>query len=233
VRRYAHIGTGNYNPSTARVYTDLGLLTADPELGADLGDLFNQLTGSSAGPATTFRRILVAPTTAVPALLQRIDREAELARSGRAGRIRIQVNGLEDPEIIEALYRASAAGVEIDLLVRGICLLRPGVPGLSGRIRVRSVLGRFLEHQRIFHFGNSGADEYLIGSADLRPRNLRRRVEVLVPVTGGDLTARLDGILSALLAEPSAWTLDRDGRYRRPPPAAGRAHVHARLFEVS
>jgi polyphosphate kinase len=234
VRRYSHVGTGNYNPTTAKVYTDLGLLTADPEIGADLGDLFNQLTGTSTAPIGEFRRILVSPAALVPALLRRIEREAELARAGQGGRIRIQVNGLEDPEMIGAFYRASEAGVEIDLVVRGLCLLRPGVPGLSERIRVTSVLGRFLEHQRIFHFGNGGGDEYLIGSADLRPRNLRRRVEVLVPVRSPALQARLGRLLTALLEEPAAWTLDGEGRYTRPalrdpvPP-----HVHARLLETS
>jgi polyphosphate kinase len=230
VRRYAHVGTGNYNASTARAYTDLGLLTADEGITADLMDLFNQLTGSSGPPAGRFRRLLVAPTGIVPALLERIAREIGHVESGAGGRIRMQVNGLEDPEIIEALYRASDAGVEIDLVVRGLCLLRPGVPGLSERIRVRSVLGRFLEHERIFHFGNGGADEYLIGSADLRPRNLRRRIEVLTPVRHPPLAHRLDRILEAMLAEPSAWTMDADGGYRAGAPANVAAHVHARLM---
>ncbi len=230
VRRYAHVGTGNYNAATARFYTDLGLLTASPDVGADLGSLFNQLLGSAGPPEGEFQRLLVSPGGMVPGLLARIEREIGHAAAGYPARIRIQVNGLEDPEIIDALYRASGAGVEVDLVVRGICLLRPGVPGLSERIRVRSVLGRFLEHQRIFHFGNRGADEYLIGSADLRPRNLRRRVEVLVPVSALPLTARLDGILSALLGEPAAWAMDGDGRYHREPPAPGQPHVHERLF---
>jgi polyphosphate kinase len=233
VRRYAHVATGNYNRVTARFYTDLGLLTADPDIAADLGDLFNQLTGSSGPPTGEFRRLLVSPVTTVPGLLRRIEREAEHARAGRDGRIRIQVNGIEDPEIVEALYRASQAGVAIDLLVRGICVVRPGVPGLSERIRVRSILGRFLEHQRIFHFGNAGQDEYLIGSADLRPRNLRRRVEVLAPVVRPELRARLDAVLSALLAEPAAWELVADGSYVRGAGEPGRAHVHARLFDPS
>ena len=231
VRRYAHIGTGNYHAGTARAYTDLGLFTADPDLTADVGDLFNQLMGSTQAPAATTRRLLVSPNGTVPGLLARIRREIEHQDAGRAGRIRIQVNGLEDPEIVAALYRASAAGVEIDLLIRGLCVLRPGVPGLSERIRVTSVLGRFLEHQRIYHFGNGGLDEYLIGSADLRPRNLRRRVEVLAPVERRDLKERLGLTLDKLLAEPTAWTLDSEGRYTRPAaPAAGR-HVHDLMME--
>ncbi len=231
VRRYAHIGTGNYNAGTARAYTDVGFFTADPELTADVGDLFNELTGSTQGPAGSMRRLLVSPAGTVPGLLARIHREVEHHAAGRPGRIRIQVNGIEDPEVITALYRASAAGVEIDLLVRGLCALRPGVRGLSDRIRVRSVLGRFLEHQRIYHFGNGGLDEYLVGSADLRPRNLRRRVEVLAPVERRDLKARLGRMLDDLLAEPSAWILDSEGRYARPPIVAGQRHVHDLMIE--
>ncbi len=231
VRRYVHFGTGNYNEGTARTYTDFGLFSADPELTADAGDLFNQLMGSTQAPTGTTRRLLVSPYGTVPGLLTRIGREIEHQDAGRAGRIRIQVNGLEDPELIAALYRASSAGVEIDLLVRGLCVLRPGVVGLSERIRVTSVLGRFLEHQRIYHFGNGGLDEYLIGSADLRPRNLRRRVEVLVPVERRDLKARLGQTLDQLLAEPTAWRLDSEGRYTRPPTGAGCRHVHDLMAE--
>ncbi len=231
VRRYAHIGTGNYNAGTARFYTDVGLFTADPEITADVGDLFNQLTGSTQAPVGPMRRLLVSPAGTVPGLLSRIQREIEHHEAGRPGRIRIQVNGIEDPEVISALYLASSAGVDIDLVVRGLCVLRPGVPGLSDRIRVRSVLGRFLEHQRIYHFGNGGLDEYLIGSADLRPRNLRRRVEVLAPVERRDLKARLSRMLDDLLAEPTGWILDSEGRYARPPVVAGRRHVHELLME--
>lgn len=230
VRRYAHIATGNYNAATARFYTDLGLFTADPDITADLVDLFNQLTGSTQAPSGQTRRLLVSPQGTLPGLIGRIDREIDHAKAGRPARIRIQVNGLEDPEVIGALYRASAAGVSVELVVRGLCALRPGVPGLSDRIRVRSVLGRFLEHQRIFHFGNGGVDEYLIGSADLRPRNLRRRVEVLTPVTRRDLKARLGGILDRLLTEEAAWDLDGDGRYRRERSAGSGPHVHERLL---
>jgi polyphosphate kinase len=226
LRRYVHIGTGNYNAVTARFYTDLGFFTSDPEITADAVDVFNQLTGSTQAPGGTFRRLLVSPATTLPELLKRIEREVRHVEAGRRGRIRAQVNGLEDPEMIAALYRASGAGVEIDLIVRGLCALRPGVAGLSERIRVKSILGPYLEHQRIFHFENGGSDDYLIGSADWRPRNLRRRVEVLTPVTRRDLKAGLGRILDLLWAEPAAWDLDQDGQYTRTVPVPGQRHVH-------
>lgn len=231
LRRYAHVGTGNYNESTARFYTDLGLLTADPEITADLTDFFNQLTGSSRAPGSSYRRLLVAPATMLPGFLERIEREIDHARAGRGGLIRAQVNGVEDPEIVAALYKAGAAGVDIRLVVRGLCILRPGVAGVSERIQVVSVLGRFLEHERIYHFGNGGEQEYLIGSADWRPRNLRRRVEVVIPVRAPTLVARLDALLSALLAEPSAWLLGPDGTYvRQGRPGPDHPHLHERLL---
>ncbi len=213
VRRYVHIGTGNYNAATAKLYTDLGLLSADPELAADLGDLFNELTGSARAPQAAYRRILVAPTYLLARFIELIEREAAHARAGRGGRIRVKLNGLADAEVIAALYRAAQAGVDIALIVRGICSLRPGVPGLSERIRVRSILGRFLEHARIFAFDNGGSPEYYIGSADWRPRNLRRRVEVVAPVRDPAACARLDSILTAELADPAAWELWPDGSY--------------------
>lgn len=215
VRRYAHIGTGNYNPATAALYTDLGLLTADEDLGADLNDLFNELSGSSRPPQSPYRRLLVAPAHLLPRFLELIDREAQHARDGRGGRMRVKINGLADTEIILALYRAAQAGVDIEICCRGLCRLRPGVPGLSERIRVVSVLGRFLEHARIFHFANGGAPEYYIGSADWRPRNLRRRVEVVTPILQADCRQRLDTILTTELADPTAWDLGPDGRYTR------------------
>ena len=215
IRRYAHVGTGNYNAGTARVYTDFGLLTADPAIGDDLGDLFNQLTGTSGPPGAALRHLLVAPEHLLPGLLGRIAREADLARGGRPARIRAKLNGVDDREIIEALYAASQAGVEIDLMVRGLCTLRPGVSGQSERIRVRALIGRFLEHGRIYHFRNDGDDEYLIGSADWRSRNLRRRVEVAVPIKDPSCRARLDAILTRELADPSAWELASDGTYRQ------------------
>jgi polyphosphate kinase len=215
LRRYVHVGTGNYNAATARVYTDLGLFSADAELGADVGDLFNQLTGSSRPPGGRFRRIEVAPESLLPWLLGAIDREIEHARAGRAARIRAKLNGLADTEVVQALYRASQAGVEIDLVVRGQCTLRPGVPGLSERIRVVSLLGRFLEHARIYQFRDGGADRCYIGSADWRPRNLRRRIEVVTPVTDAAARSRLDGLLEMELTDPTAWELASDGRYHR------------------
>jgi polyphosphate kinase len=214
-RRYGHIGSGNYNADTARLYTDLGLFTADDAITADLHALFNELTGSSRPPQAAFRRLLVAPTNMLDRFLALIGREAELARAGRGGRIRAKLNGLADATVIGALYRASQAGVDVDLVVRGICMLRPGIPGLSERIRVVSVLGRFLEHARIYHFANGGAPEYYIGSADWRPRNLRRRVEVITPVDDRAARARLDAILDHELADPAAWSLASDGSYTR------------------
>jgi polyphosphate kinase len=215
IRRYAHVGTGNYNAATARFYTDLGLLTADPAIADDLGDLFNQLTGSSRAPGAPLRRLLVAPEHLGRGLLERIAREAGHARAGRPARIRAKLNGLDDVEVIRALYAASSAGVEIDLLVRGLCALRPGVPGLSERIRVRGGIGRFLEHARIYHFGNAGDDEYFIASADWRSRNLRRRVEVAAPVLDPLCRRRLATVLEQELADPSAWELAPDGGYRQ------------------
>jgi polyphosphate kinase len=214
-RRYVHVGTGNYNGETARFYTDLGLLTSGEHVCADVNDLFNVLTGSSAPSDHLFRECLVAPHGLLPALIERIDREAAHARAGRVARIRMKVNGLSDRDVVTALYRAARAGVEIDLIVRGICTLCPGAPGAGGRIRVVSLLGRFLEHARIFSFENGGEREYFIGSADLRPRNLRRRVEVLAPVRDAELCARLDAILDRELADPLAWELSAEGTYTR------------------
>ncbi len=213
--RYAHVGSGNYNPDTAQVYTDLGLFTADTGIAEDVHALFNELTGSSRPPQAAFRRLLVAPTNMLDRFLALIAREADHARTRRSGHIRAKLNALTDATVIGALYRASQSGVDIDLVVRGPCMLRPGVPGLSERIRVVSVLGRFLEHARIYHFGNAGASEYYLGSADWRPRNLRRRVEVITPVDHPAAQARLDHILELQLTDPSAWALLSDGSYTR------------------
>ncbi len=207
IRRYAHVGTGNYNPSTARLYEDVGLLTADPDLGADLSDLFNLLTGYSR--QKNYRRLLVAP----PDLKQRL---IELIRSEAAegdGSIVLKMNSLGDAETIDALYEASRSGVDVDLLVRGICCLRPGVADLSDTIRVRSIVGRYLEHSRIFRFGSRDRGfQHFIGSADLMPRNLERRVEVTVPVLDPALCARLDEILQVGLEDDVlAWDLGSDG----------------------
>jgi polyphosphate kinase len=207
IRRYAHVGTGNYNPSTARLYEDVGLLTADPELGADLSDLFNLLTGYSR--QRSYRRLLVAPTDLKQRLVELIQAEA----AAGDGSIVLKMNSLVDAETIDALYEASRAGVGVELIVRGICGLRPGVPGLSDTVRVRSIVGRYLEHSRIFRFGSRERGfRHFIGSADLMPRNLERRVEVTVPVLDPILCARLDEILQAGLEDDVlAWDLGPDG----------------------
>ncbi len=217
VRRYAHIGSGNYNPDTALVYTDLGLFTANPEITADVHALFNELTGSSHAPQAKLRHLLVAPADLLAQLLALIDRETAAARAGKPARIRAKLNALSDSTVIQALYCASQAGVDVDLVVRGICTLRPGVPGLSERIRVISILGRFLEHARIYHFANGGdpGEAYFIGSADWRPRNLRRRVEVMVPVFDTAARSKLDALLTTELQTKDAWMLRADGGYDR------------------
>ena len=216
VRRYAHVGSGNYNPDTARLYTDLGLFTADPRITADVQALFNELTGSGHAPQVHLQHLLAAPADLLNRVLALIERETEHARRGRPGgaRIRAKLNALSDSTVIQALYRASQAGVAIDLIVRGMCTLRPGVQGLSERIRVVSILGRFLEHARIYHFANGGDEpEYYIGSADWRPRNLRRRVEVMTPVFDAAARATLDSLLTKELAAHDAWMLRPDGGY--------------------
>jgi len=215
LRRYVHVGTGNYNVVTARRYTDLSLLSADEDLTADVQDLFNELTGSSRAPQQLTRGCLISPRQLLPELLSRIEREAAHARAGRDARIRMKVNGLSDPDVVNALFRASQDGARVELCVRGVCTLRPGVPGMSERITVVSVLGRFLEHARVFHFANAGAPEYFIGSADMRPRNLRRRVELLAPVRDATCRAQLDAILDTYLNDPTAWQLTSAGEYVR------------------
>ncbi|HUP51160.1 MAG TPA: polyphosphate kinase 1 [Longimicrobiales bacterium] len=215
VRRYVHLGTGNYNSQTARFYTDLGLMSSDPDLGADLNDFFNELTGSESPPGKRFRRLLVAPTSLVQEIGRMIEREMDHAAAGRPARIQAKLNGLADREVVEALYRASRAGVRVDLIVRSICTLRPGVPGLSDHIHVRSILGRMLEHSRIYHFENAGQGEYYIGSADWRARNLRKRVEVVTPVDDPRARAVLRSVLDAQLADPRAWVLRADGVFER------------------
>ncbi len=215
VRRYVHIGTGNYNAQTSRFYTDFGLMSADPDLGADLHDFFNELTGSELPPGRRFRRLLVAPNSLVQELERMIAREAEHARAGRPARIQAKMNGLADQKVVMALYRAAEAGVDVRLVVRSICTLRPGVPGLSERIHVRSILGRLLEHSRIFYFENAGQSEYYIGSADWRARNLRKRVEVVTPVDDPAARAVLRTVLDAQLADPRAWVLRADGAFER------------------
>jgi polyphosphate kinase len=209
VRRYAHVGSGNYNPVTARLYEDIGLLTADSEIGADLTDLFNLLTGYSR--QREYRTLLVAPHYLRADMLELISGQA---REG--GRIVFKMNALVDPDTIDALYDASRAGAEIDLVVRGICCLRPGLPGVSERIRVRSIVGRYLEHSRIFRFGRREDAAHYIGSADLMQRNLDSRVEALVPVSDPALAGRLDEILDVLLQDDTlAWTLGSDGTWTK------------------
>jgi polyphosphate kinase len=214
LRRYVHIGTGNYNPTTARLYTDLGLLSCRPELGADVTELFNSLTGLSR--QRSFRRLVVAPLALRSRIIELIEREVEHARAGRPAGVVIKVNGIVDPACIDALYLASQAGVPIDVIARSICSLRPGVPGLSETIRVRSIVGAFLEHSRIFGFRNGGEDEWYIGSADLMERNLDRRVEALVPLDHPDARARIGDIVAVMLADDRrSWQLAADGSWQR------------------
>ena len=212
VRRYSHVGTGNYNPKTARMYEDLGILSADDELGEDLNKLFNQLSGFA--PQYSYNRLLVAPRTIRSGLLEKINREIENKKAGKHAFIRLKLNSLLDEEFVEALYRASIAGVEIDLVIRGICSLLPGIPGVSENIRVRSVLGRFLEHSRIFHFANGGDDEIYIGSADLMDRNLNRRVESLVQITRPEHKKDLIKVFDLYLSSTtSGWHLLPTGKW--------------------
>jgi polyphosphate kinase len=219
LRRYVHIATGNYNPETAKLYTDLGLFTCDEDLALDVSHLFNMLTGSVYQPR--FKKLLVAPITMRSRFLEMIAREVEHQKAGRGGHIIAKMNALDDRQIIEALYEASAAGVEIDLIVRGICRLRPALPGRSETIRVISVVGRFLEHARIFSFANGGAPEYYIGSADWMARNLDARVEAAAPIEHPRLREELQTILDLQLADNvKAWDMQADGSYvqRRPAP---------------
>ncbi len=213
VRRYVHLGTGNYNTTTARLYTDLSLFTADAEIGADATDLFNYLTGYSH--KSDFRRLLVAPVTMRCALADLIRRETAL---GERGHLIFKTNALEDKEMIKLLYQASRAGVRVELIVRGLCCLRPGIPGVSEKITVRSIVGRFLEHSRIYYFGNGGAEEIYAGSADLMPRNLDRRVELLFPVLNSNVVRYLkDVVLDRYLADNRKVRFGKaDGAYESP-----------------
>ncbi|MEO1208820.1 MAG: polyphosphate kinase 1 [Cyanobacteria bacterium J06638_20] len=212
LRRYVHVGTGNYNPKTAQVYTDVGLFTCNNALGADVADLFNYLTGYSRQNA--YRKLLVAPVNLRDRLLYCIQQEIDHAKQGRHARIVAQLNSLVDPKMIVALYQASQAGVRVDLIVRGICCLRPGVPGLSENIRVISIIGQLLEHSRILYFHNGGDERIYIGSADWMPRNLDRRVEAMAPIESPELTGEVKEILGILLADNrQAWELQPDGHY--------------------
>jgi polyphosphate kinase len=219
VRRYCHIGTGNYNSRTALNYEDLGLLTSNPDIAIDVGNMFNYLTGYSR--PTAYQHLVVAPASLRSQLLEWIDHER---LAGTEGRIILKANGLTDPVVIDRLYRASQAGVPIDLIIRSRCCLRPGVPGLSENIRVRSVVGRFLEHSRIYRFGGVGDRPLLItlGSADLMERNLDRRIEAVVPIEAPDLQKRLLALLDlALMDDANTWTLQADGAWARVPSGTG------------
>ena len=234
LQTYVHIATGNYNPTTSKYYTDLGLLTANADIGDDATDLFNYMTGFSR--PREYTHLMVAPVNLRTRMLALIDREIGHALAGRPARITVKINRLSDLEVIDALYRASKAGVEIDLIVRGSCMLRPGVPGLSENIRVRSVVGRFLEHSRVFYFANGGDDDVYIGSADWMTRNLNRRVEVVTPILDANLKRYLkDVVLGTYLRDNvKARILNSDGAYERVPTAPGEAPFNSQLhFEGS
>jgi polyphosphate kinase len=225
LRRYVHVGTGNYNASTARLYEDVGLFTADEEIAADVADLFNYVTGF--GRPQRFRKLIVAPFTMRSRIVDEIRRVSTAAAEGQQTRIRLKTNALVDPTIIEELYAASAAGVPIEILARSICMLRPGVPGLSETIRVRSIVGRFLEHSRMYWFESDDRASVYFGSADLMPRNLDRRVEVLAPVDGARARAEINAILDSAFADTAnAWELDGDGVWTRVSGGKKDGHVH-------
>ena len=210
---YVHIGTGNYNSKTSRLYTDIGLLTANPAFGADLVELFNYLTGFSK--QQSFRKLLVAPVTLRSRMEELIRREIEHARAGHGGHIRAKMNALVDPAIIGLLYEASQAGVTVELVIRGMCSLRPGVEGISDNIRVVSVIGQFLEHSRVFWFANGGSPELFFGSADWMPRNLDRRVEAVAPIEDARLREQLEELLTLYLHDTGAWHMNPDGSFHQ------------------
>ena len=232
IRRYVHLGSGNYNSRTARLYTDIGLFTCNRSIAADVTDLFNSLTGYSR--QRLYRKLLVAPANMRPRFLDLIEREAEHARAGRPARIVAKMNALVDPEVIEHLYRASRAGVSIDLVVRGICCLRPGIPGVSEGIRVISIVGRFLEHSRLFYFANGGTEEFYIGSADWMQRNFDRRVEAVAPVDDETLHDRLRSLLTTCLDDNrQAWELGSDCIWRQRAPNGDVLATHEILLRDS
>src|SRR5688572_8180105 len=218
LRRYVHMGTGNYHSGTARVYTDFGLLTADADIGSDVHQIFQQISGLA--PAVKLKRLLQSPFTLHAGVLKRIDRETKHAKAGKPARIVAKMNALNEPQVIRALYQASVAGVQIDLIVRGACTLRPGVPGVSDNIRVRSIVGRFLEHHRVYWFANDGVPDLFCSSADWLERNLLRRIETGFPVLDPDLAARVydEALLNYLADNCNAWELGADGHYRKVPP---------------
>jgi polyphosphate kinase len=230
LRRYVHLGTGNYNATTARIYTDLGLLTCREAIGADASDLFNFLTGYSR--QRRYRELLVAPHNLRERLTRLIEREIAHAEAGRSGQLIFKLNAVVDPAMIALLYRASQAGVEVELIARGICCLRPGVAGMSENIRVRSIVGRFLEHSRIYYFGNGGEGEVYLGSADLMQRNLDRRVETLFPLAERGLVRQIrEEVLEVYLRDNvRARELRADGSYERAQPAAGEAALDSQAY---
>ena len=243
LRRYCHVGTGNYHAGTARGYSDLGLFTCDEQIGRDLTELFNYLT-TGYRPKREYGKLLPAPKIMKPAILEKIEREIEHARSGEPGLIQFKLNALEDPEVTAGLYEASRAGVRIDLIVRDTCRLRPGIEGLSENIRVISVLGQFLEHARVYYFRNAGDEEYLIGSADAMRRNLKNRVELLAPVEDPALQQILRSILDTQFEDRRlAWEMKSDGSYEQLLPRTVEEEVgcherfiqeaHARNFEAT
>jgi polyphosphate kinase len=234
IRRYVHLGTGNYNPQTARIYTDLGLFTCHLDFVEDATALFNYLTGYAELPQ--WRKLLVAPSRLQTVMIEKIDRETANQRAGRPARILVKVNGILEPVVVKALYRASQAGVKIDICCRGICSLRPGVPGVSETIRVISVVDRFLEHSRVFYFENAGSPEVFVGSADWMDRNLSRRVEVVFPIEQPELKQRVIDILKVTLSDNAkARELLPDGTYRRVRPAEGAPPVRSqqRFLEMA
>ena len=232
IRRYVHIGSGNYNSRTARIYTDIGLFTCNPQIGEEVTDLFNALTGFSR--KRSYQTLLVAPTAMRARFIELLERESAHAQAGRPARVIAKMNAIVDEEIMRALYAASAAGVDIDLIVRGICCLRPGIPGVSDRIRVTSIIGRFLEHSRVWYFANGGAGQYYLGSADWMPRNFDRRVEAVVPVEDRTLHPRLRALFETLLGDNrQAWDLDADGIWHQRTPDGPVRATHVILLRDS
>jgi len=221
LHRYAHVGTGNYHAGTARLYSDLGMLTCDDGIGEDLTELFNYLT-TGCKPSRKYNKVLTAPKMMKKALLTKIEREMEIHSERTPGLIRFKTNALEDADIVEALYRASQAGVRVELLVRDTCRLRPGIPGLSENITVLGIVGRFLEHSRVYHFRNGGDEEYFMGSADLMKRNLESRVEIVTPVDDPGLRRELRKFLDLQISDQRcAWEMQSDGTYIQRQPEVG------------
>jgi polyphosphate kinase len=229
LRSYVHLGTGNYNSKTSTLYTDIGLLTVNEDFGQDLVELFNYLTGFSK--QQSFRKLLVAPVTLRRGMEDRIRREIDHAKNGRGGHLRAKMNSLVDPAIIALLYEASQAGVKVELIIRGMCCLRPGLAGVSESISVSSVIGRFLEHSRLFWFANGGESELLIGSADWMPRNLDRRVEAVAPVEDPRLKGHLEGLLQLYLDDSGAWHMHSDGSFHQYPLEGTGQQVQATLMD--